>query len=850
MAAFNPDTQSVGSPNWSGVSRGTGPNETFDALFSGLTKTAQNVTQIKDQATQMDIREEADQQFEQVNNEFGLSAPDVPAGMQSELDRMTALQAAVEQGKISQVNYYGRLATLSKQLRSKYPGYEAVVDSTIQSVTGTRPANAYRDALFNEVAQFQQSATDEVKFRRQYEKENEGVIAAIYGDDYFQNPGNYDFNKIRSDVSKFKGKAELIDSETKELGLLAKRGEYNDVRAAKAIDQDFGFITQSVMSKAMNLNSPSAMNQIDQFVAKGGGTPEELNSFIGNITKLEGDLRSQLTNRGREQYVTTGILSQEKVNEAVEAALYPVTKAKEAILGGDFKLASKYATLNKAATDYQLNQMLEADPVFRAGMGLNEINQNLGEQFFGSRQDQLETLALEVAGQSMAGRADIVKQTVESGNGKLSRQVVDKSFKAIIDPKLQGEKFSNMIDQFFGPSAIDFMSPKVVDPSDLEAVYTSFLRPEVTQAIVQKGTPEDLAKYTKWAFEKAMAIPAFRGAAGDINGLKTIDPSVQVTFDPNNMKLDIKSSQAVVANKLGYQPYARALNSFNRVMSVLKPVLDAQGENGPALAKELVKGFNVDLEGGSQKGFWRSVWEAMPDELTQELPALRTTPKEGQGSLLPDLSGLKSIIGAATDAFQPIGDENELDFMSTQSIGPDGGTDLEDLDDSDFVDPRSNPAVDSSVLSRFEGKRLPASIRLNNMGAVSIVGNIDKSWAAKQAGFVGAVSRPKREGGYYAQYATPEHGVAAASKLLERFGRKGVNTPTEITKKWAAEPGNYPNVLVRFLKQAGYNVGKNTPLDLSDPNVRLAILKAKSAHESGVGKPIYSEDVFLRGVNL
>lgn len=169
---------------------------------------------------------------------------------------------------------------------------------------------------------------------------------------------------------------------------------------------------------------------------------------------------------------------------------------------------------------------------------------------------------------------------------------------------------------------------------------------------------------------------------------------------------------------------------------------------------------------------------------------------------------------------------------------------------SGFVNPMSNPNVRQEVRNKYAGKHVPASIRLNNMGAVSIVGKIEGSFAARQAGFVKAVKRPKNEGGYYAQYATPEHGVAAASNLLKRYGTQGTNTASKITRKWAAEPGNYPNVLVKYLNQAGFNVNKDSPLNLSDPKTRLAILKAKSAHESGFGRPVYEEGVFLRGVGM
>lgn len=169
-----------------------------------------------------------------------------------------------------------------------------------------------------------------------------------------------------------------------------------------------------------------------------------------------------------------------------------------------------------------------------------------------------------------------------------------------------------------------------------------------------------------------------------------------------------------------------------------------------------------------------------------------------------------------------------------------------------FVEPTTNPEVRPEVIRKFANRRIPVSIRNNNMGAVSIVGDIEGSWAARQPGFVGTTPRPANEGGYYAKYATPEHGVAAASRLLERYGQQGVNTPLAIVSKWSADRSahsSYAGTLVRYLKEAGFNVGSQTALDLSNPTVRLAILKAKSHHEAGAGMPVYADAVFERGVN-
>lgn len=170
-----------------------------------------------------------------------------------------------------------------------------------------------------------------------------------------------------------------------------------------------------------------------------------------------------------------------------------------------------------------------------------------------------------------------------------------------------------------------------------------------------------------------------------------------------------------------------------------------------------------------------------------------------------------------------------------------------------FVQPLENPDLNPKVHARYRGKRLPVVIRNNNMGAVSITGsNINRSWAAKQAGFVGVSKRPKNEGGYYAKYATPEHGVGASSKLLERYGQRGTNTAGKIVRKWSVDKrahATYARTLTKYLNEAGFKVDVDTKLDLSNADVRVAILKAKSAHESGFGEPIYADHVFERGAH-
>ena len=171
------------------------------------------------------------------------------------------------------------------------------------------------------------------------------------------------------------------------------------------------------------------------------------------------------------------------------------------------------------------------------------------------------------------------------------------------------------------------------------------------------------------------------------------------------------------------------------------------------------------------------------------------------------------------------------------------------LDPNKFMDPMTSGKLRPEIVSKYQGKRLPVSIRNNNMGAISLKDD-SNTFVTDMPGYLDKTERPANEGGYYARYATPEHGVAAASRNLESYARQGVNTPSAIVLKWADDGNqNYINTVVKYLNDAGYEVNQNSTLDLTDPKVRMAILKGKSAFESGAGMPVYTDEVFETGVN-
>lgn len=267
--------------------------------------------------------------------------------------------------------------------------------------------------------------------------------------------------------------------------------------------------------------------------------------------------------------------------------------------------------------------------------------------------------------------------------------------------------------------------------------------------------------------------------------------------------------------------------------SLIREEADRRGIDPQIMLEETYNQVDAiirEVEAGS------AIEQGLEDILGTPPQRLPDVPPPGQTQANPDifnLSGQPSVIH---------------DGGVIPSAGS-GGT----AETPNFVPPLTNTAdLLPEVITKYSRRRVPASIRLNNMGGISILGsasNIPNTWAARQPGFVGVVARPANEGGWYAQYATPEDGIRAASNLLIRYGEDGVDTPAEIANKWAVgSTAAYAATTTRFLNEAGFDVTKDTPLNLNDPEVRLAILRAKSAHESGFGRPIYNDAVYQRAL--
>lgn len=167
MPAFNPTPQITGPgpvAEFKGIT--PAPDESMATLIKGIATVGGLAVNAADEVVKEDIKNKAYTASELQRDSFtgnletaltkvgkGLGKTlgivsddgDVPDGVKQGLDQVTTLQSA--NGKISTMQYWGRLTATAKDLRSQYPGYREYIDEQMQKITGHNPANQYLSAL-------------------------------------------------------------------------------------------------------------------------------------------------------------------------------------------------------------------------------------------------------------------------------------------------------------------------------------------------------------------------------------------------------------------------------------------------------------------------------------------------------------------------------------------------------------------------------------------------------------------------------------------------------------------------------------------------------------------------------
>lgn len=222
--------------------------------------------------------------------------------------------------------------------------------------------------------------------------------------------------------------------------------------------------------------------------------------------------------------------------------------------------------------------------------------------------------------------------------------------------------------------------------------------------------------------------------------------------------------------------------------------------------------------GGFMQGYERNKEDAAQKESSANFAKIMTGAGDASPAPAPDSGGFGGFMGklfGGGSAPAPETDTTQVAAAPTAQPAAFAPADL-----AAGLDGKPLPSQITS--SPLPAPDAPRGIRNNNPLNIE-AGDYTKS----QPGFTGSDGR-------FAKFETPDQGVAAADKLLQTYSSKyGLNTVGGIVGRWApAGDGNNVSAYAgNVAKQLG--VAPDTPLDMSKPEVRSALIGAMGQHENG-----------------
>lgn len=634
MAVFNPDVGGVPNanmPDSTGASRGAGPDKSFEALFSGLGEGLTSAVQTADNFMKNSIEDDARYGFEALNDESNLSVSTVPQDILNSQEGLTKLAQAHVQGKVTQEYYYSRLASQLKGLRAKYPGYEKEVDDIVQKVTGTRPANAFRDALMANIERANAAvSSSQDKFQSFVtNSSNIGYIQMAFPD-YFENPSKYTPEQVIAGVAKLKGQDQTWESQ--KLAVTANKEDAQQLLNERLNTQTSDLL--SGVSNGLGVGGADFMSRLAQYSKAGGMTPDEKSSFTNTYEQFMFQARAHLEKTIADPTFVKLFTPQER-QQQVEAAMRPLTQIRDLINNDQYDQAAIVIARNNNLQNRAKQALYKADPRLLGVDALSKISpeaaQWLTQQVIaegGGNQSFFDKVALTDIMAGVIGGDDTVNQATQRiVNNRAASQAEKNSQAASLVTKFTGtiksgtltpEELRRVVMSNYATGDDDIFravdtSTDAKGNSQYLRLYNEMFSPEITKRIQESGDAQALKAYTDAAVDKFQTIPEWRRAAADLTENIDYSKFARVRYDESANRLVLEADQRAIDNlgffqgndqKLYLQRMVRAKDAFNQAISIIAPIAEANGGSETQFIKDQMRSIALDLQSDNREGFF------------------------------------------------------------------------------------------------------------------------------------------------------------------------------------------------------------------------------------------------------
>lgn len=617
MAEFNPKTSTVDIPNFLSRSRGFDAGLASSTMIEGAANIFDQAVQAADTVVKSKIEDEARMDFDALNEAHLVDVGVTPPELANSEQKLARLQAAMQAGKISPTYYYGNMASQLKSLRSRYPGYEGEVDAIVQRVTGTRPANAYRDALFSEIEALERSASSADTKWDTFVNQNLEYIFEAFGPTYFENAEKYDRDDVRTAVAFYQHQKYKRDEQKSQLDVAAKKNQLE----GEASERVF---TQEAIAKVATRFNQLQRALGDDFTKITPTTDAAtLESFRQQIVQLRSQTRLELENLANQPFSDDSQFSYRstignptRVGQVIDGSLAVFDEVLDALDNKDYGRATAAARLVAAQVDRQTVELMEKVPGLRVMASVRDLAPEMVPFLAGESQMKLTgdivDIMATIGSVENTVPADEVLKGIQDGN--MSRveanehsQNYFRNMQKFIEGDIPIDQSRKAVESFVSGMEKGMMS--LVQPSEQGQLFNEVYSLKATEKVREINDPALTYRYFESArrsFPRIHELRQLGARIGQLGELKTLG-EVRLNEATNRLEFieggdttqrgrNFVARFEVMRKGRQTQELKNLLSEFNNHLAAFLPTAELVGANETEVLKEILREMDIDLQ--------------------------------------------------------------------------------------------------------------------------------------------------------------------------------------------------------------------------------------------------------------
>lgn len=596
----------------------------------------------------------------------------LPPGADIELNRVSRMNDAYLQGTMSDSYYNAQLVAVTKELKSRYPGYRDEVDSAVSGITGVQPANALRKSLLSDLnAQAAARAQSASSADKELTKNASDITSLV--PDFFSNRAKYAGSETRILTQAYQLQAERanVTASSQRLALDASQ-------AGSVATDSANLIVRTAVAQIDNWSDPAGdgktMNQKFNAIMNkpGGATPEEIGQLSGQLERVKSQtvqaIATQLASpiSGQSKSIASHLNDPGKLKSITETAILPIDTMLNALKNGDYRAVKIVADQLSLTQNKEAQRQIDSVPSIKFISGLSKAG---GEALAGTILQQTNLLPQLTKSLAQSKVFEVATATADKPPPGLSTQVdaMNKAgvpvngpaLKALVDGNMklmQSDKFGpdasanavrNMFDQKFFAN---------LNEGERMKTWQWMGSPENTARVAEldKSSPGLMQQYSQW-MKYAFQTTTTQGISNAKDAMD--DPRFTPKFNPETMQIELAPKPGLGPKGIlgninqvgnGY------VNQVNQGLRLMLPMWKAQGADPKEAAMTLIQDMGIDLnkkvEGGTNPilhnigSTIRSMFMG-PDQGSNPNPT--PAPKPGKQSLDTGSTPLHDVIGQA-----------------------------------------------------------------------------------------------------------------------------------------------------------------------------------------------------------